>query len=107
MVMDTKFLWVSSAPFGLPEEPEVYTMVARSSVRTVATRSFSSSSETVTPRPSKAPSALPSIMRICFKAGQWSLTESSRSKRSRLSAKASLTTESFMMRWACGAESVS
>ncbi len=106
-VIATKLRCDSSAPFGAPVEPDVYTIVARSSAFTEAMRSCSSSSETVTPNPSSAPIALESSIRMCFSDAQWSRTESRRSKRSRLSAMASFTAESLRMRSACAAESVS
>ena len=74
-----KLRCVSSAPFGVPVDPDVYTMVARSSAPTDAIRASSSSSETATPRPSSAPSALPSSMRMRCSVGQLSITESRRS----------------------------
>ena len=79
----------------------------RSSACTESMRASSSSSDTVTPKPSNAPMALESSIRMCLRDGQRSITESRRSKRSRLSAMASFTSESLRIRSACAAESVS
>lgn len=106
MVMDTKFLWVSSAPFGLPVEPSVNDggqivgahgghALVQFLVRNSHAQTFERAQRVALDHEN------------LLQGRTVVLTESSRSKRSRLSAKASLTAESFMMRWACGAESVS
>ena len=105
--MWVKFRCESMAPFGRPVEPDVYTMVARSSALTRSMASSSSASLTALPKSTTA--SMPSVWKLNT---YWKSSCPSRSSSSTWAwlsspAKAMTGLTSLTMFSACLAESVS